>query len=96
MQKAISDEVVLLDCATLWLTNHMLASNDLVRESDRLLDALSECPADVVVVSNEVGFGIVPDNALGRRFRDEQGRLNQRLAATADLAVLMVAGCRWC
>lgn len=87
-----AEHVVLLDCATLWLSNHMLADHDLSQESDRLLDALGRCPAGVVVVSNEVGFGIVPDTALGRRFRNEQGRLNQRLAAMADLAVLVVAG----
>ena len=61
-------------------------------ECDGLLDALAKCTADVVVVSNEVGQGIVPENPLARRFRDEQGRLNQRLAAMSDLAVLVAAG----
>jgi adenosylcobinamide kinase / adenosylcobinamide-phosphate guanylyltransferase len=87
-----SDEAVLIDCATLWLSNHLLADHDLDAESQHLLAALSACPAPVVIVSNEVGFGIVPDNALARRFRDAQGRLNQQLAAQADLAVLVVAG----
>jgi adenosylcobinamide kinase/adenosylcobinamide-phosphate guanylyltransferase len=83
--------VVLLDCATLWLTNRMLAEvpGD---AGDALLAALAGCPAPVVVVSNEVGMGVVPDTPLGRAFRGAQGRLNQRLAAAAGLAVLVVAG----
>ncbi len=86
------NEVVLIDCATLWLTNHMLAEHDLDAEGTHLLAALSFCPAPVVVVSNEVGWGIVPDNALARQFRDAQGRLNQRLAAQAGLVVGVMAG----
>jgi adenosylcobinamide kinase / adenosylcobinamide-phosphate guanylyltransferase len=86
------DEAVLIDCATLWLTNHMLAESDLEAESAALLAALSACPAPVVIVTNDVGGGIVPDNALARRFRDAQGRLNQRLAAEAGLVVTVIAG----
>lgn len=86
------EEVVLLDCATMWLSNHLLAETDLALEIDQLLAALSACPGCVVVVSNEVGLDVVPDNALARAFRDAQGKLNQRLAAQADLAVLVVAG----
>jgi adenosylcobinamide kinase / adenosylcobinamide-phosphate guanylyltransferase len=85
-------EAVLVDCATLWLSNHLLAEHDLAEECTKLLAALATCAAPVVMVTNEVGFGIVPDNALARRFRDAQGRLNQQLAAQADLAVLVVAG----
>lgn len=84
--------VVLLDCATLWLTNHMLADADLARESVTLLQALKNCPAPVIVVTNELGWSIVPDNALARRFRDAQGRLNQQLAAQADLVVAVISG----
>jgi adenosylcobinamide kinase/adenosylcobinamide-phosphate guanylyltransferase len=87
-----ADAAVLVDCATLWLTNHMLAEHDLALETDRLLASLVACPAPVVVVSNEVGWGIVPDNALARRFRDAQGRLNQQMAAQADLVVGVMAG----
>ena len=87
-----ADAAVLVDCATLWLTNHMLAEHDLAAETDRLLASLAACPAPIVVVSNEVGWGIVPDNALARRFRDAQGRLNQRMAAQADLVVGVMAG----
>jgi adenosylcobinamide kinase / adenosylcobinamide-phosphate guanylyltransferase len=87
-----SDHVVLVDCATLWLTNHLLADADLDAETDRLLTTLTTCAAPVVIVSNEVGWSIVPDNALARTFRDAQGRLNQRLAAQADTVVAVMAG----
>lgn len=85
-------EVILIDCATLWLTNHLLADHDLVQETEALVAALAACLAPVVIVSNETGWGIVPENALARRFRDEQGRLNQRLAAEATLVVTVIAG----
>lgn len=83
---------VLLDCATLWLSNHLLAGSDLASECTALLTSLSACRAPVVVVSNEVGSGIVPDNPLARRFREAQGALNQRLAAQAGLVVMVIAG----
>ena len=89
---ARSDEAVLVDCATLWLTNHLLAEHDLAAETAGLLAALAASPAPVVIVSNETGWGIVPENALARRFRDEQGRLNQRLAAVSGLVVTVIAG----
>jgi adenosylcobinamide kinase / adenosylcobinamide-phosphate guanylyltransferase len=92
LAQAAPQDAVLIDCATLWLSNHLLADHDLEDHSTRLLDALAACPAPVVIVSNETGFGIVPDNALARRFRDAQGRLNQQLAAQAGLVVLVVAG----
>ncbi|MBV0913953.1 bifunctional adenosylcobinamide kinase/adenosylcobinamide-phosphate guanylyltransferase [Anianabacter salinae] len=92
LASAAPGDVVLLDCATLWLSNRMLAEADLALETDALLAALADCAAPVVVVSNEVGMGIVPENALARRFRDAQGRLNQRLAAEAGLAVGVMAG----
>ncbi len=87
-----ADEVVLVDCATLWLSNHLLAEADLDAQSEKLLAAIAACAAPVVVVSNEVGWSIVPDNALARRFRDAQGRLNQQMAAKADLVVAVMAG----
>ena len=83
---------VLVDCLTLWLTNVMLAGADIESEIARLEGALAARPGPVVLVANEVGLGIVPDNALARRFRDAAGRLNQRLAARADGVVLLVAG----
>ncbi|MGZ8300288.1 MAG: bifunctional adenosylcobinamide kinase/adenosylcobinamide-phosphate guanylyltransferase [Rhodoplanes sp.] len=83
---------VLVDCLTLWLTNLMLADADIEAEIARLERALDEACGSIVLVANEVGSGIVPDNALARRFRDLQGQLNQRLAARADRVVLVVAG----
>ncbi|MBX3569494.1 MAG: bifunctional adenosylcobinamide kinase/adenosylcobinamide-phosphate guanylyltransferase [Rhizobiaceae bacterium] len=83
---------VLVDCLTLWLTNHMLAGHDVEAECARLAAVLESPRGPWVVVSNEVGLGIVPDNALARRFRDAAGRLNQQVAAVADRVVLTVAG----
>jgi adenosylcobinamide kinase / adenosylcobinamide-phosphate guanylyltransferase len=83
---------ILVDCLTLWLSNLLLADADIDAESERIEAALARAEAPVVLVSNEVGFGIVPDNALARRFRDLQGVLNQRIAAQAERVVLMVAG----
>jgi adenosylcobinamide kinase/adenosylcobinamide-phosphate guanylyltransferase len=83
---------VLVDCLTLWLSNLMLAGIAMAPEADRLEQALARRGGPTVLVANEVGSGIVPENALARRFRDEAGRLNQRLAARADRVVLLVAG----
>ena len=83
---------VLIDCLTLWLSNLMLAEADIDTEVERLEQALAATAAPVALVANEVGSGIVPDHPLGRRFRDLQGSLNQRMAAGADRVVLMVAG----
>jgi adenosylcobinamide kinase / adenosylcobinamide-phosphate guanylyltransferase len=81
---------VLVDCLTLWLTNLMLA--DRSPDWPALLGALDARTAPTVIVSNEVGLGIVPDNALARAFRDEAGRLHQLVASRADRVVFMVAG----
>jgi len=86
------DTAILLDCATMWLSNHLLAENDLEEAEAGLMAGLSLCAAAVVIVSNEVGLSVVPENALARRFREEQGRLNQKLAAKAGLVVNVVAG----
>ncbi len=85
-------DAVLLDCITLWLSNHLLADHDLETAQASLFSALDSCAAPVVMVSNEVGLSVVPENALARRFREAQGRLNQRLAARADLVVNVIAG----
>ncbi|MFN4100142.1 MAG: bifunctional adenosylcobinamide kinase/adenosylcobinamide-phosphate guanylyltransferase [Pararhodobacter sp.] len=82
---------VLVDCLTLWLTNHLLAGHDLDAQAAALLDVLQR-PGLTVLVSNEVGLGIVPDNALARRFRDAAGRLNQQVAARAETVVFTAAG----
>jgi adenosylcobinamide kinase/adenosylcobinamide-phosphate guanylyltransferase len=83
---------MMIDCLTLWLSNLMLTDADIAAETERLEQSFDEHGAPLVVVANEVGFGIVPDNALARHFRDQQGLLNQRIAALADRVVLMVAG----
>ena len=83
---------ILIDCLTLWLSNLIFAEADPEAETARLAGALRAAPGPVVLVTNEVGSGIVPDNALARRFRDEQGRLNRRIAELADVAVLVAAG----
>ena len=86
------DRAVLVDCLTLWLSNVLLADLDAPLEIERLLGALRAAAGPVVLVSNEVGFGIVPDNALARAFRDHQGRLNQRVASLSDRVTLVAAG----
>ncbi len=83
---------VLVDCLTLWLTNLMLGGHDLEAAETALDAALLARRAPTVLVSNEVGLGIVPDNSLARGFRVHAGRLHQRLAAVADHVVFMVAG----
>lgn len=85
-------QICLIDCATMWLSNHMLASSDLANARSAFLNAISTCAANLVIVSNEVGQGIVPDNATARQFREAQGRLNIALAARADLVVQINTG----
>ncbi|MSU90467.1 bifunctional adenosylcobinamide kinase/adenosylcobinamide-phosphate guanylyltransferase [Rhodobacteraceae bacterium 2CG4] len=85
-------EAVLLDCLTLWLSNLMHHDRDIAAETAALLDAARACPAPVVMVSNEVGMGLVPETPLGRAFRDAQGRLNQQVAAQADRVAFVAAG----
>jgi len=85
-----ADETAVVDCLTLWVSNLMHADRDLEAETARLIAALPG--RDLVLVSNEVGLGIVPDNALARRFRDAAGRLNQQVAAAADRVVFVAAG----
>jgi adenosylcobinamide kinase / adenosylcobinamide-phosphate guanylyltransferase len=89
---AAGDAPVLVDCLTLWLTNLMLGEHALPAATDQLTTALATRTAPTVLVASEVGLGIVPENALARRFRDAAGRLHQRIAGDADGVVLMVAG----
>ena len=83
---------VLVDCLTLWVTNLMLGEEDLDAAFDGLCASLSELRAPVVFVSNEVGLGIVPDNAMARAFRDHAGRLHQKIAGLADEVYFVAAG----
>lgn len=87
-----ADHLCLIDCATMWLSNHLLAGSDLPAAQTALLRSIRTCQADLIVVSNEVGHGIVPDNALARQFREAQGRLNIALAAECDVVVQVIAG----
>jgi adenosylcobinamide kinase/adenosylcobinamide-phosphate guanylyltransferase len=87
------DKAVLVDCLTLWLSNIVLAERDLSHETDQLIDAVREARGPLILVSNEVGQGIVPSTPLGRSFRDEQGRLNQRIAEACDAVIFVAAGC---
>jgi len=92
LSRAPAGAAILVDCLTLWLANLMEQGADIEAETAALKATLTKRPGPVVLVSNEVGLGIVPDNALARRFRDLQGRLNQDLAAQAARVVMMVAG----
>jgi adenosylcobinamide kinase/adenosylcobinamide-phosphate guanylyltransferase len=90
--EAQGGNAVLVDCLTLWLSNLMAADRGLDSATSRLIEALAHAHGPVVLVSNEVGGGIVPDNALARRFADAQGELNQRVARAADEVALVAAG----
>jgi adenosylcobinamide kinase/adenosylcobinamide-phosphate guanylyltransferase len=87
-----AERIVIVDCLTLWLSNLMLAEAPLEPERAALLDLLPGLPGRVLLVANEVGLGIVPENALARRFRDAAGALNQALAAICDRVTLVTAG----
>jgi adenosylcobinamide kinase/adenosylcobinamide-phosphate guanylyltransferase len=86
------EDCAVVDCLTLWLSNLMFAEADLGGAYDSLLAAAAASPAELVVVTNEVGMGIVPENALARRFRDEAGRLNRRVADQAGRVIVIFAG----
>ncbi len=102
--EAAPDRVIVVDCLTMWLSNRMVGVDparhphdadhlpELVAEREALLGTLPGLPGRTLLVSNELGFGVVPETPLGRLFRDEAGRLNQRVAALADRVTLVVAG----
>ena len=91
-REAGAGRAVLVDCLTLWLSNLMFAERDVEAETGRLIEAAAGAPGPVLLVSNEVGMGLVPDTPLGRRFRDAQGRLNQAVAAAVPRVVFVAAG----
>ena len=90
---AAPNHCLLVDCLTLWLCNLLIAGEERLHvETAALLTVLPELPGQVLLVSNEVGQGIVPDNPLARQFRDEAGRLHQAVASRCDRVVFVVAG----
>lgn len=91
-RNGVGERPVLVECLTLWLSNLMEAGRDLGAETDTLIAALPSLAGPVIFVSNEVGLGIVPDNAPARTFMDAAGRLNQAVAAAADRVVQITAG----
>ena len=83
---------VLVDCLTLWLTNLVMAEKDIDAELENLLSVLKTTKQKIVIVSNELGLGLVPEHGLSRRFRDQHGMMNQRVAQVATCVVFVVAG----
>lgn len=92
LRHARADRAILVDCLTLWLSNVMLAGEDAKASTDALCITLGGLPGTIILVSNEIGMGLVPETPLGRAFRDAQGRLNQVLAALADHVHFVAAG----
>ncbi len=91
-------EVIIIDCLTLWVSNLLLGADkerEILDKIKRVIAALKKTKSDTIIVSNEVGLGVVPDNALGRSFRDIAGKVNQIVAAKADEVIFMVAGLPW-
>jgi adenosylcobinamide kinase / adenosylcobinamide-phosphate guanylyltransferase len=95
-REASNDRIVVVDCATLWLSNLLLKNDNLATATQDLAQGVAGLAGPVIFVSNEVGAGIVPDNALARAFRDGQGFLNQALAEACEAVVLVNAGIALC
>jgi len=93
---ATSQTIILVDCLTLWLSNLMLAGRDIEAATADLCTLVAHAPCDLVLVANEVGSGIVPDNALARQFRDRAGLINQHIAAVTKTVYLVTAGLPLC
>jgi adenosylcobinamide kinase/adenosylcobinamide-phosphate guanylyltransferase len=91
-EHGVTDTVLLVDCLTLWLFNLVSAERDITDQTEALIKAISGVGGRIVLVSNEIGLGLVPDNVVGRRFRNLHGKLNQAVAATADRVVFIAAG----
>lgn len=92
VNKTENNQPILIDCLTLWLSNLMLAERDIDNAIDVLVKTLGASKCPVVLVSNEVGQGIIPDNALARRFVDCAGRMNRLVAEASDRVVFLTAG----
>lgn len=91
-REASADRIVVVDCVTLWLSNLLLQQADLAAATRELARSVGQLAGPVIFVSNEVGGGIVPENALARSFRDAQGWLNQALAEACEAVILISAG----
>jgi adenosylcobinamide kinase/adenosylcobinamide-phosphate guanylyltransferase len=87
-----ADRVLLIDCLTLWASNLMFAERDIDCEVRKLTDAMARAPGPIILVANEVGLGIVPENKLARQFRDVAGSINQAVASAANEAIFVAAG----
>ncbi len=90
--KTQPEHIILIDCLTMWLSNHLLAETPFDPLINALLSQIGNSPAPIVMVTNEVGHSVVPENALARRFQAFQGRLNQKVAGRADLVVAVFSG----
>ncbi|HXW72723.1 MAG TPA: bifunctional adenosylcobinamide kinase/adenosylcobinamide-phosphate guanylyltransferase [Methylocella sp.] len=95
-REARMERIVVVDCVTLWLSNIVLSGRDVAGATQKLAHCVAEAPGPVLIVSNEVGAGIVPDNELARTFRDAHGVLNQALSAACEAVVLLTAGIAIC
>ena len=87
-----ADSVMVVDCLTLWLNNLMLHQRDIAEELDALVGSIDSARGELIIVSNELGLGLVPDTPLGREYRDWHGAMNQRVASACENVLLMVAG----
>lgn len=92
LQTALPGRILLVDCLTLWITNLMMADVDVLRECESLIAALDRIRAPIVFVSNEVGLGIVPEDAMARQFRDLAGTVNQRMAKRCETVWFVASG----
>ena len=96
LQAASHYPVIMVDCITLWLTNILLSNQEnpdvVLQKVDQLITSLQDCTSTVIMVTNEVGLGIVPENPLARQFRDLAGFANQKLAAACDTVYLVSCG----
>ena len=92
VERGAADTVLLVDCLTLWLTNIMTVERDIADETDALIAAIARVQGRIVLVSNELGLGLVPGDELSRHFRNLHGTLNQSVAASVDRAVFVAAG----
>nr|WP_258570867.1 bifunctional adenosylcobinamide kinase/adenosylcobinamide-phosphate guanylyltransferase [Flavimaribacter sediminis] len=92
VREAGGDRVILVDCLTLWITNLMLEALDVEARCDELAERVANLPGIIILVSNEVGMGIVPENRMARDFRDHAGRLHQKLGEVVDEVYLVAAG----